>query len=186
VVLAALSIVGVAWGIPSIQGPGHEKVPLMEGYLAPTTQLAERITTTYKTVVHEESSPVPGFILAFSVALVGAAAAWIVYRRWLPARGGQTPGWIATPWRWARHKFYVDEVYNALIIRPFTALSNGLYKVVDAGLIDGVAVGGTAGVLRRLGGWLRYTQTGNVQNYATVMAVGLLVSIGVVLGWVLR
>ncbi len=36
--------------------------------------------------------------------------------------------------------------------------------------------GGTAVVLRKLGGWVRYTQTGNAQNYATVMAVGLLVS----------
>jgi hypothetical protein len=41
-------------------------------------------------------------------------------------------------------------------------------------------------VLRKLGGWVRYTQTGNAQNYATVMAVGLLVSILVVLTWVLR
>ncbi|HZX42154.1 MAG TPA: hypothetical protein VFE93_09970, partial [Myxococcaceae bacterium] len=71
-------------------------------------------------------------------------------------------------------------------IRPLVGLSNALYKVVDAGLIDGVAVGGTAGVLRKLGSWLRYSQTGDAQNYATVMAVGLLVSIGVVLTWVLR
>ncbi|MGZ6163622.1 MAG: hypothetical protein ACXWLS_09860, partial [Myxococcaceae bacterium] len=68
----------------------------------------------------------------------------------------------------------------------FTAISSGLYRVVDAGLIDGVGVGGTAAVLRKLGGWVRYTQTGNAQNYATVMAVGLLVSILVVLTWVLR
>ena len=30
-----------------------------------------------------------------------------------------------------------------------------------------------AGLLRRVGSWLRYTQTGNAQNYATVMAVGI-------------
>jgi hypothetical protein len=48
-----------------------------------------------------------------------------------------------------------------------------------------VGVGGTALVLKRAGAWLRYTQTGNAQNYATVMAVALLVSIGVVLTWVL-
>jgi len=121
------------------------------------------------------------------LALIGGVGAWWVYRRWLPERAGRPlPDAIATFWRWARAKFYVDEIYDYLIIRPFTGLSNGLYKVVDEGLIDTVAVGGTAGVLKRLGSWLRYTQTGNAQNYATVMAVGLLISIGVVLTWVLR
>jgi len=187
VVLAALSVLGVAWGVPAAPGPGSAKIPLMEGYLAPAMQLADREASTYKTVVHEESSPLPGYAIAWAVALIGGAAAWIVYRHWLPSRAGQPlPAWIATPWRWARHKFYVDEVYDFLVIRPFTALSNVLYKVVDGGIIDGLAVGGTAAVLRKVGGWVRYTQTGNAQNYATVMAVGLLVSIGVVLTWVLR
>jgi len=49
-----------------------------------------------------------------------------------------------------------------------------------------VGVGGTAGFFRRLGSWLRYTETGNAQSYATVMAVGLLISIAAVLTWVLR
>jgi len=43
-----------------------------------------------------------------------------------------------------------------------------------------------AGFFRRLGSWLRYTETGNAQSYATVMAVGLLLSIAAVLTWVLR
>jgi len=80
----------------------------------------------------------------------------------------------------------VDELYELLIVRPFTALSRGLYSAFDTWVIDRFAVGGTAAVLRKAGSWLRYTQTGNAQNYATVMAVGLLISIGVVLTWVLR
>jgi NADH-quinone oxidoreductase subunit L len=188
VALAFLSVVGVVWGIPEVfPGPGGAKVALMEGYLAPAMQLADREAAAYETVKHAHASPWLGFAIAWAVALIGGAAGWLVYRSWLPARAGQPlPAWIATPWRWSRHKFYVDELYNFLVIRPFTALSNVFYKVVDAGLIDGVAVGGTAGVLRKVGGWLRYTQTGNAQNYATVMAVAMLVSIGVVLTWVLR
>jgi NADH-quinone oxidoreductase subunit L len=179
----------VVWGIPGLfPGPGGEKVALMEGYLAPALILADREASLYETVKHVHTSGIPwaAYGLAWAVALIGGAAAWLVFRSWLPARAGKPlPTPIALFWRWARHKFYVDEVYDFLVIRPFTGLSNGLYKVVDAGLIDSVAVGGTAGVLRRMGSWLRYTQTGNAQNYATVMAVGLLVSIGVVLTWVL-
>jgi len=187
VILAFLSVAGVIWGIPErFPGPGGEKVALMEGYLAPALQLADGLARRYHLVVHEAASPVPGFVIAWLIAVAGGSAAWFVYRRWLPARAGRPlPAGIAVPWRWASHKFYVDELYNFLVIRPLVALSNALYKVVDAGLIDGVAVGGTAGVLRKLGSWLRYSQTGDAQNYATVMAVGLLVSIGVVLTWVL-
>jgi NADH-quinone oxidoreductase subunit L len=188
VCLAFLSVVGVVWGIPElVPGPGGRKVALMEGYLAPAMNLADRLASIYDTVKHVESPPWLGFAIALAVAWVGGAAGWLVYRWWLPGRAGKPlPAPIALFWRWARAKFYVDELYDLLIIRPFTVLSKGLFKIVDAGLIDGVGVGGTALVLRRLGGWLRYTQTGNAQNYATVMAVGLLISIGVVLTWVLR
>jgi NADH-quinone oxidoreductase subunit L len=188
VVLAFLSVFGIVWGWPNaVPGPRGESVALMEGYFSPALAQAESLAARYGTVKHEASSYWPGLGLATAIALIGGALAWIVYRSWLPARAGQPlPAFIATPWRWARRKFYVDEVYDFLFIRPFTVLSKGLYKVVDAGLIDSVGVGGTALVLRRVGGWLRYTQTGNAQNYATVMALGLLVSIGVVLTWVLR
>ena len=189
VFLAFLSVVGVIWGLPdAFPGPAGEKVALMEGYLAPAMILADREASLYETVKHLHDAGIPwgAYILAWAVAVVGGAAAWLVYRSWLPSRGGKPlPAPIALFWRWARHKFYVDEVYDLLIIRPFTLLSKGLYKVVDGGIIDGVGVGGTALVLKRAGAWLRYTQTGNAQNYATVMAVALLVSIGVVLTWVL-
>ena len=190
VVLAFLSVVGVIWGLPDIfPGPGGEKVALMEGYLAPAMLLADRFTSTYGTVVHAHEAGIPwgAYLVAWAVALIGGATAWLVYRSWLPARAGKPlPAPIALFWRWARHKFYVDELYELLIVRPFTALSRGLYSAFDTWVIDRFAVGGTAAVLRKAGSWLRYTQTGNAQNYATVMAVGLLISIGVVLTWVLR
>src|SRR5215468_5533457 len=188
VILAFLSVVGVIWGLPDMfPGPGGEKVALMEGYLGPAMILPDRFAATYDTVKHVHASPLPGYIIAWAVALVGGAAGWLVFRSWLPAREGKPlPAPIAVFWRWARHKFYVDELYELLFIRPFNALCRGLYSALDTWIIDRFAVGGTAAVLRRAGSWLRYTQTGNAQNYATVMAVGLLVSIGVVLTWVLR
>jgi NADH-quinone oxidoreductase subunit L len=188
VVLAFLSVFGILWGWPDlVPGPRGESVALMQGYFAPALQQTDLLATRYGTVKHEVSPFWPGLGLATAIALIGGALAWIVYRVWLPGRAGQPlPAFIATPWRWARQKFYVDEVYDFLFIRPFTALSRGLYSALDTWIIDKFAVGGTALVLRKAGSWLRYTQTGNAQNYATVMAVGLLVSIGVVLTWVLR
>jgi NADH-quinone oxidoreductase subunit L len=188
VILALFSIFGLIWGLPDlVPGPEGPKVAPLEGYFYPALQLADGMGKRFHLLVTHPASPIPGFIIAWIIAVVGGAAAAYIYLRWLPSRAGKPlPAAIAVPWRWARHKFYVDEVYDFLFIRPFTALSNGFYKVIDEGLIDTVAVGGTAGLFRRVGSWLRYTQTGNAQSYATVMAVGLLVSIGVVLTWVLR
>jgi NADH-quinone oxidoreductase subunit L len=190
VVLAFLSVAGIVWGLPDVfPGPRGEKVALMEGYLAPAMLVPDLIVTTYGTVTHAHEAGIPwgAYLLAWAVALVGGAAGWLVYRSWLPAREGKPlPAPIAVAWRWARNKFYVDELYELVIIRPFMGLSRGLYSAVDTWIIDRFAVGGTAAVLRKAGSWLRYTQTGNAQNYATVMAVGLLISIGVVLTWVLR
>ena len=50
-------------------------------------------------------------------------------------------------------------------------LSRALHKVVDAILIDGMAVHGTAWVTARTGAVLRYLQTGDAQMYAAVMAL---------------
>ena len=56
----------------------------------------------------------------------------------------------------ARHKYYVDEMYDAAIVQPIKLLSTGgLWKGADAGLIDGAVNGvgqtvrGASGVLRR-------------------------------------
>jgi NADH-quinone oxidoreductase subunit L len=188
VVLAFLSIAGVAWGIPMFQGLGHARQALMEIYLGPPLTLSDYLARSFKTVVEEEGHGlVLGYLVAWFAALVGTVGAWFLYMRWFPAHAGQPlPAPLTRLWRWARAKFYVDEVYDALIVRPVVAVAQGMYRFIDELLIDGVAVGGTAGFFRRIGSWLRYTQSGNAQSYATVMAVGLLLSIAAVLTWVIR
>jgi NADH-quinone oxidoreductase subunit L len=76
--------------------------------------------------------------------------------------------------RVAVNKFYVDEVYEFLLIRPVKFLSFVLFRVVDALIIDTVLVRGTAWVTARVGSALRYVQTGDAQAYAAVMALALL------------
>jgi NADH-quinone oxidoreductase subunit L len=67
--------------------------------------------------------------------------------------------------------WYVDRLYDAVIVRPFFALSGFLARVFDLGLIDGIV----NGVGRAVVGWagaLRRVQTGYVINYALTMLVG--------------
>jgi NADH-quinone oxidoreductase subunit L len=95
-----------------------------------------------------------------------------VYRRYLPQHGA-LPSAIEPARRFSFNKFYVDEVYDFLVIRPVTFVSRLLHRVVDAVLIDSVAVHGSAWVTARTGAVLRYLQTGDAQVYAAVMALAL-------------
>ncbi|MGH2394058.1 MAG: NADH-quinone oxidoreductase subunit L, partial [Candidatus Limnocylindria bacterium] len=76
-------------------------------------------------------------------------------------------------------KWYVDEIYDAAVVRPFVWLSRViLWKGVDQGLVDGAAVNGTAKLSRGLG-WLgSRLQTGQVGVYVVLFLVGAL--------WILR
>jgi NADH-quinone oxidoreductase subunit L len=107
---------------------------------------------------------------ASAVALSGIFAAYLVYgRRSLaadPVAAG-APGAYRVLW----NKYYVDELYDALFIRPYVALSRLFWQVVDTQLIDG-AVNGVGELVRWSSGRVRRLQTGNVQAYALAMLVG--------------
>jgi NADH-quinone oxidoreductase subunit L len=80
------------------------------------------------------------------------------------------------------NKFYVDEFYDLVIVRPLRSSSRLLWQVVDSFAIDKVLVNGSAAVT----GWsaqiLRYFQNGDVQRYAVVMAVSAVAILWAFLG----
>ena len=71
-------------------------------------------------------------------------------------------------------KYYVDEFYDAVLVRPLVWISDRvLFRGVDAGLIDGLAVNGSARGVRELAEMgLKHLQSGFVQGYVVVMVVG--------------
>jgi NADH-quinone oxidoreductase subunit L len=77
------------------------------------------------------------------------------------------------------HKYYVDEFYDDAVVQPLKGLSSTvLWKGVDAGIIDGLFVNGSAAVTRALG-WLgAQVQSGQVGTYAWVLVIGVLALLG--------
>ena len=70
-------------------------------------------------------------------------------------------------------KYYVDEIYDALIVRPLVGLSRlVLWKGVDQGLIDGVGANGSAALARGLGWIGSRLQSGQLGFYMVVFLVG--------------
>jgi len=78
------------------------------------------------------------------------------------------------------NKYYVDELYLGAIVRPLVWLStNVLWKVVDAGAIDG-AVNGVADGAAAIGDRVRHTQSGNTRSYAVWVIVGAIVIFAII------
>ncbi|HEY8772134.1 MAG TPA: NADH-quinone oxidoreductase subunit L [Candidatus Limnocylindria bacterium] len=121
-----------------------------------------------------------GGLLLLLGAGVGAAGIWLAYRWYVldpeaPARFvaripfGLGPGMYAA----SVNKYYVDDLYLLVWARGGVLVGNALWWF-DAKVIDG-AVNGAGWIAQRLGGLLRRSQTGHVQNYGLGMAAGLVV-----------
>jgi NADH-quinone oxidoreductase subunit L len=80
------------------------------------------------------------------------------------------------------HKYYVDEFYDWLIVRPLRVGSEKLlWQECDVGAIDGVMVNGTAKLVDDAGGFLRRIQSGNIRSYASWVLLGATVWLAYVL-----
>jgi NADH-quinone oxidoreductase subunit L len=75
-------------------------------------------------------------------------------------------------------KYYVDELYDAAIVRPIQRGSEqGLWRGVDIAVVDG-AVNGAGAVVAEGATMLRRLQTGSVRAYAGSMFIGVIVILG--------
>ena len=71
------------------------------------------------------------------------------------------------------NKWYVDELYDRIVVRPIVGVSRWMWKVIDQGIIDGAV--NLAGGLAKAAGWtVSLFQTGSVNTYAFVLTLGVL------------
>ena len=157
IVLAVLTVVaGLAVGIPSSQGTAFAH------FLAPVLPLEES----------EHSAGVAFSLLVLSalVAIAGVALAWMVHGR-IPVRAASI-GVARNPLhKILIDKYYVDEIYDALFVKPIYQLSLWLARVFDPRVIDGL-VNGVATTVASWSRGLRRVQTGFVMNYALGVLLG--------------
>jgi NADH-quinone oxidoreductase subunit L len=115
-----------------------------------------------------------GALMMFALLFGGLG---ILAAYWFYLRSTRLPSQIAerfgTVYNVLVHKYYVDEFYNWLIVRPLRVGSEKLlWRGLDAGAIDGVMVNGTGESLAAAGGLLRRIQSGNIRSYATWVLLG--------------
>ena len=107
-------------------------------------------------------------LVSVLIALSGIGVGWFMFQR-QPVR---------TMPRLLENKYYVDEIYDAAIIQPIKVGSReGLWKIFDVGVIDGI-IHTIGGAVVRLGRLTRYMQIGFVRAYAAMILAGALIIIG--------
>jgi len=76
------------------------------------------------------------------------------------------------------HKYWVDELYQAVFARGGIALGRALWRGGDVAVIDGVAIDGSAALVDRVAKTVRWMQSGYLYHYAFAMIVGLIALLG--------
>ena len=119
-------------------------------------------------------------VLVSLIVFVGGLGLAMYRYRMTPVKA-ETVGQPRTPLhRLLINAYYVDWIYDTLIVRPLLALSTVLASVVDLGFIDGI-VNGVGRLVTACGAGLRRVQSGYVVNYALTMLAGAVVVIAFLL-----
>jgi NADH-quinone oxidoreductase subunit L len=165
IILAILSVIGGLIGIPESLGGHH----WLEHYLAPvfanSTQILGEQTLSNSTEMTLMAVSVGAAVLA----LIYAYIKYIKNAQVPVSDEEERPALINLSY----NKFYIDELYDAIIRKPLDALSGFFYKVVDRLGIDGLVNGLGKGSIEASKG-LRLLQTGNVGFYIFMMVAGII------------
>ena len=112
-------------------------------------------------------------VLSVLFGVIGIVVAWTVYlkRKPDPERVAQRSGPLYVL---LSHKYYVDEIYDAVVVNPMKRGSFFLWEIFDTLVVDGIVNG--IGVLVRGVSWVvSQLQTGYVYLYALTMVMGMIV-----------
>jgi NADH-quinone oxidoreductase subunit L len=113
-------------------------------------------------------------ITATGIGLLGIAIAYALYGKGVPAEqvGKLTRGPLATAYKLSKNKLFVDEIYDVIIVRPFTWVARGCFELVDRFIIDTVLVNGSAYAVSMMSRIARWVQNGQVQRYIVGLVIG--------------
>jgi NADH-quinone oxidoreductase subunit L len=120
-------------------------------------------------------------LLTLAIVSVGVLLAYLSYGRGikLPERLSALAG--GSFYQPLLNKYYIDELYDSVIVRPFTEVSQTLAEFFDPKVLDG-SVNGIAAVARGLSSIWRGIQTGNVQHYLVGFVAGAVALLAYYLG----
>jgi NADH-quinone oxidoreductase subunit L len=166
VILAVLSAVGGFMGIPHMSW--------LEGWLEPIIAAGGARHGSVEGIGENMEWILMGVSVAGAV--LGISVAFGLYKRGLEKAAAIARSW-PTLHRLLENKWYVDEIYAAVFIRPIHALSVGIWKGFDIAVIDRFVLG-FGRVSLWTGQTVRVLQTGSIQVYALGLLIGIIATVG--------
>ncbi len=167
-ILAVLSVVGGYIGLPELFVHGGHK---LADFLSPVFAVSQE-----KIAEHTISHNTEWLLLGVSTVLILIMVFWAIraYSRYIPNDAG--PSGFA---KVLADKWYVDECYQLIVVRPLLALGGLFATTVEKGGIDKL-VNGVGRSIHYLSRQFRLVQSGNVGNYIMMMVLSVAVFIWII------
>lgn len=164
VILGILSVIGGFIGIPAALHGSH----WLNKFLEPVFLTSNQIQGGEE-MAHSSEMLLMGVALGLALAIIYIARNKYISKNEVPvAEDAQ----LSFAHKTAYNKYYIDELYTTIIVKPVQWLSNLFYKVFDIQVIDNL-VNGVGRSVVWSGKNLRLIQTGNVGFYIFAMVLGI-------------
>jgi len=177
-ILAVLALAGGWWAAPHLVGGANH----FDNFVAPvfaggeTSSADEPSTGSSELIATVFGPPVVAAFLGFLLAW------WFyIYR---PETPGRLAAALRAPYRVLLGKYFVDELYASVIVRPLLRISDFFWHAIDEETIDGL-VNGVADGAGETGDRLRHLNSGNTRTYAAWVIVGA-VLLTTLVAWMVR
>ncbi|MGQ0829777.1 MAG: NADH-quinone oxidoreductase subunit L [Bacteroidota bacterium] len=162
-VLALLSIIGGFVGVPEVLGGTH----FLDEFLKPV--FADSSLRLVHHLSHETEYILMGIAITVMAASLYYAYTVYVKNKTVPAKEGEK---LKPIHQLVYNKYWVDELYENIFTKPLNFISEGLHKIVDNQIVDGV-VNGVGVMVSRTSAFIRLAQTGNIGFYVFIMVISI-------------
>jgi NADH-quinone oxidoreductase subunit L len=165
-VLAVLSLIGGFMGVPEVLGGSHA----LNNFLAPVFAQSNEIVGEHHHLDHSTELILMGLIVGLTLVMI-----FIAYSLYVKSKRVPTPEGVALngAHRVVYNKYYVDEAYQNIVVKPLYFLSKVFDSVVEKLFIDNI-VNGTGRAITWGSKTLRLVQTGNTGFYILAMVISII------------
>ena len=168
IVLAVLSTFGGFLGLPAVFSDTHT----LGNFLAPIYDRARQANAAALEPLHiDHATEYLLMGISVAVAVVAILIAYVMYvkKETVPAPEGAR---LSPLHNLIYNKYYIDELYDSVVVRPLMALSTALHRFVDVVVVDGI-VNGFGKLVMLFGNTLRYAQSGVTGFYILLMVASI-------------
>lgn len=167
IVLSVLSAIGGFMGIPEVFGGSHA----LNSFLSPVFAGSQQLVEAHHHLSHSTEWMLMGVIVGLTAVMIYAAWSVFARKQTVPAEEGTA---LSPTHRIIYNKYYVDEAYDKIIVRPLFFISRVFDTIIERLMIDNLVNG-----MGRLVTWgsktLRLVQTGDTAFYIFAMVIGVIV-----------